>query len=137
MKLTPVASVLAMVALAVATGAATASSGRPLLLAGTHTPAYKPASFCPANHSCFTRARWTRWGATARATAHGTTEYPDGPTHSGQAVVILSAPRHVCGHFLYTRAKWRYPKLNFPSGGQWISDSMYTTSGLCGGWPGA
>ena len=90
MKLTPVASVLAMVALAVATGAATASSGRPLLLAGTHTPAYKPASFCPANHSCFTRARWTRWGATARATAHGTTV-------SRRAHALRAGRRHPLG----------------------------------------
>jgi hypothetical protein len=114
-----------------------ASSSRPLLQS-EGAARYKPNSFCPANQSCFTHARWTKWGTTAVAWAHGTTFNPPGPAHSGRAKVILSRPEAMCGGVRYTRARWRYPAFDYPDNG-WIHSVFeeLLDSGACGFWTGA
>jgi len=81
---------------------------------------YKPPSYCPANQTCFSNAEWILWGGKrAVALATGETSYPPGPTVTERIRFIFSAPKHVCGDFFYTRAKWRY-----------TGDSDYTMSFL-------
>lgn len=75
---------------------AAARSSTPLLQNGS-AGQFKPRTFCPANHSCFT-----------------------------------SAVR-------YTRARWRYPGLHYPTSG-WVSSVFNAFSrgeSGCGWWSGA
>lgn len=80
----------------------------PRLLKYSHA-IYKPRAYCPANHTCFSKAHWLRWTpkhAVARAT--GQTSYPGGPMITERIAFRFSAPRHVCGGWFFTHAKWRY-----------------------------
>jgi hypothetical protein len=96
-----------------------AGSGRPLLPAGERN-LYKPPSYCPANHTCFTEAEWLQWdGKRAVALASAETSYPSGPTVSEKIKFAFSVPKRLCGGRFYTRARWRY-----------AGDSNYTTSFL-------
>jgi hypothetical protein len=91
-----------------AMNAPAASHAVPRLLGGAHG-VRKPRSYCPANHTCFKQARWSAWStkrAVARATAR--TQYPGGPAVSGRITFRFSSPRHVCGGWYFTRARWRY-----------------------------
>ncbi len=115
---------------------ATATTVPPLLGDGREAM-YKPSRFCPSNHSCFTHAHWRSWGNTAVATAQGITGYPGGATHRGTAIVKLSDPKRMCGGVRYTKASWRYPALDYPAHGQWISDGFFRLPGDCGQWSGA
>jgi hypothetical protein len=85
---------------------------------------YKPASFCPANHTCFSHTRWKLWGRTAvgHGTAHFTT--PTGASRTFRTKITLSRVRRLCGGLRYTRAVW--------SGGQ----TFFTQVGSCGIWTG-
>jgi hypothetical protein len=53
------------------------------------------------------------------ALATGETSYPPGPTVTEDIRFSFSAPKHICGGFFYTRARWRYE-----------GDSDYTMSFL-------
>ena len=67
---------------------------------------YKPASFCPANQTCFTHTRWRTWGTTAvgYGTAHFTN--PTGGGRTYRTTIRLSRIRHICGGRRYTLAAW-------------------------------
>lgn len=71
---------------------------------------YKPSNYCPANQTCFTKARWRKWGSSrAVAVAKGSTYYP-GATHGtkGQATFVFKDPKHLCGGEYFTEATWHY-----------------------------
>jgi hypothetical protein len=70
---------------------------------------YKPPGYCPANHTCFSNAEWLLWGRKrAVALATGETSYPPGPTATEEIRFNFNAPKHICGGYFYTRARWRY-----------------------------
>lgn len=125
----PVGVLILAVVFAIAV--ASAASARPLLSWEGATGLYEPRSLCPANHSCFTHARWRSWGQSAVAVAQGRTQYPGGPARTGRTTVVLSRPEPMCCGVRYTRAKWRYQ-----SGGGW-TDSIFEPLGTCGFWTGA
>lgn len=71
---------------------------------------YKPSKYCPSNHTCFSKAKWRKWGSSrAVAVAKGSTYYP-GATHAteGKATFVFKDPRHICGSEYFTKATWRY-----------------------------
>lgn len=89
-------------------GSASGKTGKPHLL-GNERSLYKPPSYCPANHTCFSNADWLLWGRKrAVALATGETSYPPGPTVTEEIRFSFRAPKHICGGFFYTRARWRY-----------------------------
>ncbi len=89
-------------------GNASGKTGRPYLPENERS-LYKPQSYCPANQTCFSNAEWLLWGGKrAVALATGETSYPPGPTITEVIRFSFSAPKHVCGGFFYTRARWRY-----------------------------
>jgi hypothetical protein len=104
-------------------GVARVARSVPLIqdVSGAH---YKPASFCPANHTCFSHAHWKRWGhiAVGRGTAHF--ETPTGGSRTFRTKITLSRVRKLCGELRYTRAVW--------SGWQ----TFFIPVGSCGIWTG-
>ena len=126
---------LAVFALSVAlwappSGDAREGSQRPLIQSGGRGQ-YKPADFCPSNHTCFSSAEWIRWDQKAVALAVGTTSYPGAPEVSEQIRVTLWRVRNICGGRRYTRARWQY------SGDSQPTESSFLKLGGCGYWTGA
>jgi hypothetical protein len=120
--------------LIVATFAASVANASGALIESDGSGLYKPRSFCPSNHTCFSDARWIRWESVAVAWAYGTTQYPGGPAfRQHQKVEIrLSRVRRICGGERYTRVSWRYPGTAAS-----IRAFFEPLTGGCGFWTGA
>jgi hypothetical protein len=90
-------------------GARAAAAPRvPRLLKSDHG-LYRPHSYCPSNHTCFSRARWLRWTQTAAvARATGRTYYPGAAMFTERVRLRFDRPEHVCGGWYFTHVKWRY-----------------------------
>ena len=95
---------------------------RTLVQSGTGQ--YRPLTFCPSNHTCFTDAHWTSWGQVA--VAHAVAHYspPGGTPTTYAATVTLSEIRTMCGGTRYTRATWSQ------------GDTTFMPVGTCGSWSG-
>lgn len=102
-----------------------------------HKALYKPTSFCPANQTCFSDAKWTVWTrrrAVARATETFSCPGVDSSECESPAQkvgVLFTQPRHLCGGARYTRAHWR------PEPGVNLSETTFFDAGLGGGGRGA
>lgn len=67
---------------------------------------YKPKSFCPSNHTCFSHAHWLTWGTTAVAEAMAMGGGPGGPVLTYQTKITFSKIQSLCGGRRYTQATW-------------------------------
>jgi hypothetical protein len=78
-------------------------------LIGNERSLFEPPEYCPSNHTCFSNAEWRLWGRKrAVAIAIGETSYPPNSPVSEEIKFIFNVPKHVCGGYYYTRARWRY-----------------------------
>jgi hypothetical protein len=115
-----------MVLSVVAAGGFAAAAGagsRPLVqdLTGGH---FKPASFCPANHTCFSHVHWKRWNGIAVGRGTADFQAPGGAPRTFTTKITLSRVRRLCGGLRYTRAVWH--------GG----NTTFIRLGNCGAWTG-
>ncbi len=108
-----------------------ASAGQRALIQNQGQGEYKPADFCPANHTCFASAEWIRWGSSAVAWATGTTTYPGAPEASARVKVTFSQIQSMCGGRRYTRARW-----TFPGDSRATQTTFMALSSGCGYWTG-
>jgi hypothetical protein len=100
-------------------------AARAPLIQGVGGGRYKPASFCPANQTCFSNTRWVHWGATA--VGHGTAHFdaPGAASRTFRTTITLSRVRQLCGGLRYTRAVWSRGKtyfIDFGGCGSWSGD---------------
>jgi len=83
-------------------------------------PRYKPRAFCPANHTCFSHTKWSKWTRDA-AVGHGLAHYSSS-TGSGSRTyrtkIEFRRPKHICAARAFTRAKWSDGATSFYPDGQ-------------------
>lgn len=92
---------------------------------------YKPSAYCPANHTCFSGARWSSWGMKrAVATATARNSYPGGEQRTERIRFTFSQPRRLCGGRYYTRVRFRF------SGDTASTSATFSSAAACG-WTGA
>lgn len=84
-------------------------AGKPYLIANERN-LFEPPEYCPSNHTCFSEAQWRLWGPRrAVAIATGETSYPpDNVPVTERIKFLFNVPKHICGGYYYTRARWRY-----------------------------
>jgi hypothetical protein len=100
-------------------------SSEPALIENDGRGGYKPRSFCPSNHTCFSNAHWSRWGQTAVANATATFyNNSTGTEDSYQTTVTFSHIQSMCGGRRYTQAAWSR------------GSTTLNPLGNCGGWTG-